>query len=127
MAGRPSKFETPEQLQVAIDQYFKETAPGKQTVTGIALWLGFESRQSFYDYEQREEYSYMIKEARLRVENDYELTLRSTNVTGSIFALKNMGWKDKVEQEISGKDGSPIQIIQLPSNGRDNTGTESSE
>jgi hypothetical protein len=61
------------------------------------LHLGFASRQSFYDYEERGEYSYIIKNARLRVEKGYELRLHGNNPTGSIFALKNMGWSDKQE------------------------------
>jgi len=32
-------------------------------------------------------------------------------ITGlaAIFALKNFGWKDKQETELSGKDGKPIE------------------
>ena len=65
-------------------------------------WLGFCDRQSLYDYEKREEFSCIIKSARLAVENDYELSLRSNSCTGAIFALKNMGWRDKTEVEQSG-------------------------
>lgn len=121
--GRPPKFDTPELLKQACDEFIANN-PGKLTITGLAMWLGFCDRQSLYDYEKRPEYSCIIKEARLAVENDYELSLRTQSVTGAIFALKNMGWKDKVQQEITGEDGSPIQIIQLPTNGRDNTGSQ---
>lgn len=72
------------------------------TISGLAIYLGFESRQSFYDYEKHEEYSYIIKKARLKVECSYEKRLDSKNPTGAIFALKNMGWKDKHEVEQSG-------------------------
>lgn len=71
--------------------------PEPPTITGLALYLGFASRQSLYDYEKRGEYSYIIKNARLRVEKGYELRLHGNNPTGSIFALKNMGWYDKQE------------------------------
>ena len=40
--------------------------------------------------------------ALLIVENGYEMALRENNAAGSIFALKNMGWKDKTEHEMSG-------------------------
>jgi hypothetical protein len=125
--GRPPYFDTPEQLQAAIEDYFNpevfETTEvkcnngatvvrslGRQprekvTITGLALHLGFESRQSFYDYEEREEYSYIIKRARLQVEMSYEERLMSQSCTGAIFALKNMGWKDKQETELSGQVG----------------------
>jgi hypothetical protein len=94
-AGRPPIFETPEQMAKAIEEYFKSES--KITITGLCYNLGFESRQSFYDYEEREEYSYIIKRARLRVEQKYEEKLSEQACTGAIFALKNMHWKDKTE------------------------------
>ncbi len=111
--GRPPKFETPEQLKAACDEFIANN-PGKLTVTGLAMWLGFCDRQSLYDYEKKPEFTCIIKEARLAVENDYELSLRTPSVTGAIFALKNMGWKDKQEQEVYGKDGGPLINIILP-------------
>jgi hypothetical protein len=90
--------------------------PEPITITGLALYLGFESRQSFYDYEKRDGYSYIIKRARMRVENAYEHRLDSKNPTGPIFALKNMGWSDKqdITQSIehSGNIGfNGIQVV----------------
>jgi len=66
-------------------------------VSGLAYFLGFESRQSLYDYEKRSEFSYIIKRARLRIESEYEKKLSYKHPVGSIFALKNMGWADKQE------------------------------
>ncbi len=99
--GRPRIFNTDEELQIAIQSYFDENE-GAFTITGLALHLGFESRQSFYDYEKEGEFSYTIKKARLTVEAFYESKLLSNNSTGAIFALKNFGWKDKTETEHSG-------------------------
>lgn len=107
--GRPPKFKTPEELKEACDEYVAANL-GKMTVTGLAMWLGFCDRQSLYDYEKREGYSCIIKEARLAVENDYELSLRSPSVTGAIFALKNMGWKDHNRTELTGADGAPLAV-----------------
>lgn len=83
-------------MQAAIDLYFQkcENEKIKPMITRLAYELGFESRQSFYDYEAKSEFSYIIKRARLYVESGYESLLQGTNVAGSIFALKNMGWKD---------------------------------
>lgn len=104
-AGRPALFNNVEDLEVAIAAYFKSleyvfeeremTAPA--TITGLALALGFCSRQSMYDYEGNDKFSYTIKNARLRVENSYEEHLFSKHSTGAIFGLKNMGWADKQE------------------------------
>src|SRR5512138_2262315 len=106
-AGGPRRFNTNKELQEKIAEYFNqfdlpeekrkiklyETRP---TVTGLALFLGFESRQSFYDYENLPEYSYTIKRARLSIELIYENMLVDKNTaSGSIFALKNFGWSDK--------------------------------
>lgn len=102
MAGRPRLYESAEELKKKIDEFFATTPKSELTVTGLALYLGFESRQSFYDYEKNEQYSYIIKRARLQVEAAYEMRLNSNGCTGAIFALKNMGWKDKTEVEQSG-------------------------
>lgn len=114
--GRPPKFKTPEELQKKIDAYFKNCPDRRQFVTkigevieipmpticGLCYYLGFESRQSFYDYEKEEKFSYTIKRARLFIEKEYEQLLQGNNCTGAIFALKNFGWVDKTEQEIIG-------------------------
>ena len=105
--GRPALYLDAASLQTKIDSYFDDP-PDKKTIVvgngtielpiyticGLAYYLGFESRQSFYDYERSNEFSYNIKRARLRIESNYEQNLQFNNATGSIFALKNMGWKD---------------------------------
>lgn len=124
--GKPALFKNVKQLQAKIDEYFANcpdylvvTAFDKNegefieykkytpTMTGLAMFLGFASRQSFYDYEKKDEFSYTIKKARLRIENEYEKQLYMDKCTGAIFALKNMGWKDKTETEFkAGEDTS---------------------
>lgn len=103
-AGRPPLYETPEAFTEKVKEYFaNEVSPeNPPTITGLALYLGFDSRQSFYDYEEREAFSYTVKRARTFIENEYEKKLHGNSCTGAIFALKNMGWKDKTEQEIHG-------------------------
>lgn len=108
--GRPALFSSPEELQAKVDAYFNGGANKKEyptlagsveipiyTISGLAYFLGFTSRQSFYDYENRVEFSDTIKKARLRIEMNYEENLIDKACTGSIFALKNMGWSDKTE------------------------------
>lgn len=117
-------YKTPEALQDAIDDYFKNGVPqkgvvfGRQvvdmpvpTITGLALHLGFCDRQSFYDYEKYDGYSYTIKKARTFIEKHYEEMLQTGNTTGAIFALKNFGWKDKQEVDYQG-DAPPVVKIQ---------------
>jgi hypothetical protein len=112
--GRPALFDSPKSLQVKIDEYFETGIKEKSiiigkgekakeikikipTITGLCRFLGFESRQSFYAYEDKVEYCYTIKRARLFIEQEYEEQLSIGNTVGAIFALKNMGWSDKSE------------------------------
>lgn len=109
-AGKPAKFKTVEELQNAIDKYFNENKESP-TITGLALELGFASRQSFYDYEKNKKYSYTVKRARLKIENFYESHLIGQYTSGPIFALKNFGWSDKQDVDITtGGDKLPTTI-----------------
>lgn len=114
MAGRPRIYATAEELELEVENYFK-IAGNKKTITGLILYLGFESRQSFYDYEKSGEFSYAIKRAHLMIEESYEEKLTGQNVTGPIFALKNLGWKDKTEQDIKYPDGVALNFNTVPS------------
>jgi hypothetical protein len=115
MAGRPPTYDNAEQLQAMTDEYFKSLADSKEpaTITGLAYFLGFESRQSFYDYQNSEEFSYTIKRARLRIEQTYEAKLSGNSAAGPIFALKNLGWSDKSEQEVTHK-GVVVNFVPAP-------------
>ena len=111
--GRPPKYKTPNELEEAIEIYINpETCPDTikhivgesiidlpcQTVSGLAYYLGFCDRQSLYDYSNKnDEFSCIVKKARLAIERRYEQNLSKNSPAGSIFALKNMGWRDKTE------------------------------
>jgi len=143
-AGRPAHFDNEQELKDKIDEYLKylegdftdvkkrdeagepyservySRYPEQPTITGLAIYLGFESRQSVYDYEKNGEFSYTIKRARLHIENSYEKELLGKGVTGAIFALKNFGWADKQEvdhttkgQSLNGKDLSKLSTDEL--------------
>lgn len=118
--GRPALYTTPGDLEAAIQEYFADESI-KTTITGLAYHLGFESRQSLYDYEQKGEFSYMIKRARLKVEMGYENDLRANNAAGPIFALKNMGWSDKqaVDHTTNGESLNFNVTLDLGGNKRD--------
>lgn len=73
--------------------------PEIPSITGIALYLGFSSKDSIYDYSKKKEFSDCIKRGILTIENNYEQGLWIDRPTGVIFALKNMGWVDKKEIE----------------------------
>ncbi|MEY4573261.1 MAG: Flavobacterium phage vB FspM pippi8 [Bacteroidota bacterium] len=115
-AGQPPYYNSPDELQNKIDEYFKSGINTRKviigkgedkteievpvpTISGLAIFLGFESRQSLYDYGKRPEYSYIIKKAQFFIERGYEEQLQVGNTVGAIFALKNMGWIDKMHNE----------------------------
>lgn len=104
--GRPPKFETPEELQEAIEQYIKKRGNEEKPITmsGMAYELGFASRQSLYDYGNKDEFSYTITRARLLIEDNYEQCLHNPQTcNGAKFALAaGFGWKEKKEITHSG-------------------------
>ena len=98
--GRPRKYQTPEELELAVNTYFLETEEVEQTVCGLSLHLGFAQRKSLLDYEGYEgEFCNIIKKAIQRLENIREKALVSGkgNPAGVIFWLKNHGWRDVQE------------------------------
>lgn len=99
--GRPPLWNDPKAFDKAVDLYFNDELKSPHTWTGLARNLGFESRQSLEDYKKRDGFSYPIKKALLRIEELYEQSLFGRNPTGSIFALKNFGWRDKQEMEVT--------------------------
>ena len=107
--ARPLKFQSVEELQVAIDAYFAQCLVDEEplTVTGLALALDT-TRQTLINYEDREEFLDTIKKAKTRVENFAEKKLYSSHSTGAIFALKNFDWTDK--QTIAGDAENPMEM-----------------
>ena len=132
--GRPPLFKDASELEKRIEDYFQKCQPeilkdqngdmiisksglpavklNPPTITGLALYLGFCSRQSIYDYENRnDEFSYIIKRARLMCENFIEENAYSGNIppAPAIFALKNYGWKDTQDWNLGG--GMNLNIV----------------
>jgi len=123
-AGRPAMFRTPEEMQAKIDEYFATQIGrrpmldinGKQvysksgvplfdeeppTVSGLALYLGFTDRTSFYEYKTRAAFSDTVKRAITRIEHYAECgVLMRDKPTGSIFWLKNHGWRAEEETKV---------------------------
>lgn len=107
--SRPAKYQTAEDIELVIESYFQNNA-SKPTVTGLALHLGFTSRQAILNYEAKSEFVDAIKRAKLRIEQYYEEALFSKYTIGAIFALKNFGWSDKFEGEIKHNGGITVSL-----------------
>lgn len=75
------------------------------TVAGLSLFLGFDGRQSLYDYINRNnDSSYVIKKALSKIEEFAESMLYTGKPVGAIFWLKNHKWTD--QQQIDVKSSS---------------------
>jgi hypothetical protein len=122
--GRPRKYETPEEMELKINEYFNWCIDNKMeiAVNGLVLYLGFSHKSSLYEYQENEEFTDLIKKARTAVEMSYELDLRTFKFGGAVFALKNMGWTDVTTQNVNqtitnveASFGTTIQSTQQPS------------
>ena len=102
--GRPRKIKSVRQFEERAEAYFRECEAREEPVllTGLILALGLSSRSALDEYAQRPEFLNSVKKAKLRVEMEYEKALHGRSPTGAIFALKNFGWTDKQDVEVSG-------------------------
>ena len=134
--GRPPKYKSAEEIQKMIDKYFKE-CEGKPllddegnvltdkhgnpvmlgmkppTVTGLALALGFNSRQALLNYQGKEEFNDTITRAKAYVECYAEERLFDKDgANGAKFSLANNfdGWKEKQAIEADVKNDLTISI-----------------
>lgn len=117
--GRPPKFSTAEELDDAVNAFFKSLRPrGKPpeppTLSGLMLHLDFADYKVLHDYEKKPKFSQVLKKARMRVLQAHERHLFATSCTGSIFYLKCHGgemFKESAQQhEHSGLGGGPITV-----------------
>ncbi len=130
------KYQTAEEMSEAIEKYFKD-CEGKAltyengdavtdkygapviigahppTVTGLALWLGFKTRQSLLNYQARTAaFNDILTVAKSRCEEYAERRLYDRDgVNGAKFSLTNnfKGWREKPEEEQSSQ--SEVRII----------------
>lgn len=132
--GRPPKYKNKEEIQEKIDAYF-ESCRGRMlkdsegelildkynhpiiidsrplTVTGLALALGFNSRQALLNYQGKKEFHDTIVRAKAVVEQYAEERLFDKDgANGAKFSLANNfeGWKEK--QQIEADVNSEVTI-----------------
>ena len=118
--GRPKKYRNCLDLDMDAEVYFesciyeddgdyiKRKEPIPFTITGLAMALSMD-RDSLLNYGKDKDFFGTVKRHKLRVENDYELSLRKRGTAGEIFGLKNFGCHDKRLNEHTGKDNGPIE------------------
>ena len=133
--GRPPTYKTAEEMQEKIDEYFKScegtvltddngdvltdkrgnvVVVGKRppTITGLALALGFTSRQSLLNYQAKKKFMDTITRAKARVEMYTEERLFDKDgASGAKFSLENnfKGWKE--EHRVVGSLNAKIEDL----------------
>lgn len=104
--GRPLKFKSVKELGTKCDAYFLDCDEKKipYTITGLALFLD-SSRETLCEYAEGKGRQAIfvdtIKKAKCKVEYAYELRGMDKNTSFDIFRLKNMGWKDKQDVDVT--------------------------
>ncbi len=108
--GRPPIFNTPDELQERIDDYkrYLKTSGKPPTIAGLAYYTGID-RQTLYNYKSKDEFFDTIKTFVQWVLMNYEEQAVDKGNAGIIFLLKNYGYQDKQETEISGGLGLEIK------------------
>lgn len=144
--GRTPKYKSPKKMQAAIDAYFEECKgelltdkEGKAvldkygapiylnrrppTVTGLALALGFTSRQALLNYQAKDNFVDTVTRAKTRIEQYTEERLFDREgVQGAKFSLVNnfSGWREKGanpadgQQEQQGNMQALVDLLKHP-------------
>jgi hypothetical protein len=80
-----------------IEEKIWDRPPEPPLITALALHIGFTSLQEMERYSRKGKLAKLLWQAKLRVEKEYERKLHMQAPTGAIFALKNLGWKDRAD------------------------------
>lgn len=91
---------------------------GPYTMTGLAIALGFTSRQALWNYEQKDEFVDVIARARARVIDYAEGRLYDKDgARGAQFALENFNddWSSVKKLDVS---GTVNHLITAPDDGQ---------
>lgn len=138
VVGRPPMYKTVEEMQEKIEAYFKSCegellkdndekpimdkfnqpiliGAKPPTITGLALALGFASRQALLNYQEKDEFNDTITRAKSRVEQYAEERLFDRDgANGAKFSLANNfeGWKEKqsIEADVNSETTITIEL-----------------
>ena len=134
--GRPPIFKSAAEMQILIDEYLakcqgtvlKDTNGDMvfdkygqpviinqkpPTVTGLALALGFNSRLSLLNYQDKDAFVNTVTRAKSRIEEYTEARLFDKDGSnGAKFSLANnfKEWREKRELDIGNTEGKPFEV-----------------
>lgn len=100
--GRPPNFNNIEELQNCIDRYKEYLAETKAppTMAGLACFTGID-RRTLYNYSKKDEYFPTIKKFVDEIMMSFEQIAIEKGNAGVIFLLKNYGYTDKQEIDMT--------------------------
>lgn len=152
--GRPPKYKSAEEIEEKIEQYFKSCEgelfldndgnavfnkygypcwikePKPLTITGLALALGFASRQALLNYQGKKEFNDTITRAKSRIEEYAETRLFDRDGSnGAQFSLRNnfKGWngeQNESQEELQKLDEIIKSIDKVAVNGKEKVQSE---
>lgn len=124
MPGVERKYKSAEEMEKKINEYFARfenieylkddkgaiilDKQGKPiiidklpTTSELALFLGFKSRDSLWNYKKQSSFAYVLERAKLKLQTFWEPLLSTKFASGAQFWLANIrdGWKDPKQLE----------------------------
>ena len=135
--GRPRMYDDPEEMKQKINEYFEKcdgqvlldneknpvldkfgrpiiVGARPYTTAGLALALGFTSRQGLYHYKFRKPFKEIVEEAMTRIEMYAEERLYDKDGSnGAKFSLQNnfKGWNEAVKEAAKEATTTAVKII----------------
>jgi len=106
--GRPRLY-NPEEIETIKTEFINYIGETDIPIIAEFSYKHNVPRETLYKYE---EFSTLLKDCITKKEAALEAkALRGdVNVTMAIFSLKQLGWSDKMQTELTGKDGGAIHI-----------------
>jgi hypothetical protein len=101
--GRPKAFESVAELEEKIEAYktYLKDNDKPPTIAGLAYYTGID-RQTLYNYKAKDEFFGTIKGFVDWIIMTYEEEAITKGKAGIIFLMKNYGYTDKTELNVSG-------------------------
>lgn len=105
------KIKSREEMIQKLEKYFLNTPPDQWKLSDVSLACGLSQRTFVGTYGKNAEYADLVDRAKTLVASSYEGILKQAGIShsGSIFALKQLGWVDG-RAVMHGVDGENGQI-----------------
>lgn len=138
--GRPNAYDTPEQMQAMIEEYFESCWTTREkhffdedgnkvieqepvrirpyTISGLAAFLGI-ARCTLLEYQKdRPTFTATIVKAKAYIEGfaEEQLYVGKGSANGIMFSMKNnfKEWSDTTRKEVTGLNGEPLAVTNIP-------------